>query len=1087
MYLDALEWGPGCPYRLGDLPADFHTTEIINKMRHARKWTEIVEKGQFPNFMKKQNAIITDIETKDWIFREAEIDELQDIRLALLNKLKAEQQQKRNSRISSKLAKLWADKKDAMEQKIDKIRRTRDRELRKLSSRGRGRRAVDSEHAPLARLGYRASRRHAEIVYDPSLLVHEDHRKLAEPPAWLEQCGQNLTKTCSGHHLPRDVTQLCERETKWSEQFLANLHSDLKKARLGAAKVTAGPLRVLRPRQLPTIARPPTPEVEGVEDNDESVHQAALVLQRVIRGRAVQVLMFEGRTRAGELTEELKTTHGLQREDRERIAREESKARDYQALRSETEQKEQAISSLVQELCGGAVSAALDFLEKELRRLREERRQHAFILIAQARLGAAKVTAGPLRVLRPRQLPTIARPPTPEVEGVEDNDESVHQAALVLQRVIRGRAVQVLCVCVCVITELRKLSSRGRGRRAVDSEHAPLARLGYRASRRHAEIVYDPSLLVHEDHRKLAEPPAWLEQCGQNLTKTCSGHHLPRDVTQLCERETKWSEQFLANLHSDLKKARLGAAKVTAGPLRVLRPRQLPTIARPPTPEVEGVEDNDESVHQAALVLQRVIRGRAVQVLMFEGRTRAGELTEELKTTHGLQREDRERIAREESKARDYQALRSETEQKEQAISSLVQELCGGAVSAALDFLEKELRRLREERRQHAFILIALREKTMREAAEAGRRQKEEHRRREHDEIFKRVLGVTQETVDAYLQDVLLEGVALAAEEDAVRNVLSSADRMDKELAASGSISTAEQNELVAELVQQFLLPEAHKTASRHKITTIQKGRLEAARASIMGVLIDAEDVEATCPRCGRPLDDQYKCSVCKPTATTARDDPRWKHTKRREVKEKMLSERYPASHEIRCMLNALVYDAVETSRSERRERESITRFIARRLREDTEINIDAIEMVNEAIARSTGEVVVTKRPDYHHYMTRICEDALARTLPYATPPCPKELPSEIRRRAEEAAALEDPTCRCDEDKSKVKFGISVMDAKEKSELLPSELRLLEELRRCKCDTNPSPSPITVSSSSDGSSSSDFTDAVTEEEGNENQ
>lgn len=23
--------GPGCPYRIGDLPADFHTTEIINK------------------------------------------------------------------------------------------------------------------------------------------------------------------------------------------------------------------------------------------------------------------------------------------------------------------------------------------------------------------------------------------------------------------------------------------------------------------------------------------------------------------------------------------------------------------------------------------------------------------------------------------------------------------------------------------------------------------------------------------------------------------------------------------------------------------------------------------------------------------------------------------------------------------------------------------------------------------------------------------------------------------------------------------------------------------------------------------------
>ncbi|CAG9574191.1 unnamed protein product [Danaus chrysippus] len=761
MYLDALEWGPGCPYRLGDLPADFHTTEIINKMRHARKWNEIVEKGQFPNYMKKQNAIITDVETKDWIFREAEIDELQDIRLALLNKLKSEQQQKRNSRISTKLAKLWADKKDAMEQKIDKIRRTRDREL-------------------------------------------------------------------------------------------------------------------------------------------------------------------------------------------------------------------------------------------------------------------------------------------------------------------------------------RKLSSRGRGRKVVESEHAPLARLGYRASRRHAEIIYDPSLLVHEDHRKLAEPPAWLEQCGQNLTKSCSGHHLPRDVTQLCERETKWSEQFLANLHSDLKKARLGAAKITAGPLRVLRPRQLPTITRPPTPEVEGVGDDDESAHQAALVLQRVIRGRAVQVLMFEGRTRAAELTEELKTTHGLQREDRERIAREESKARDYQALRAETEQKEQAISSLVQELCGGAVSAALDFLEKELRRLREERRQHAFILIALREKTMREAAEAGRRQKEEHRRREHDEIFKRVLGVTQETVDAYLQDVLLDGVALAAEEDAVRKVLSSAEKIEKEMADSGSISTAEQNEVVAELVQQFLLPEAHKTASRHKIATIQKGRLEGARASIMGVLIDAENVEATCPRCGRPLDEQYQCIICKPTATTARDDPRWKHSRRREVKEKSLSERYPVKHEIRCMLNTLIYEAVETSRSERRERESITRYISSRLREEMEVNIDVVEIINEAIAVSTGELIVTKRPDYHYYMTRICEDALERTIPFGKPPCPKELPSEIRRKVEEAAALEDPTCRCDDDKSKVKFGISAMDVKAKSELLPSELRILEELRRCKCDTSPSPSPIIESSSSNDFSSSDFTDAI-EEEGNENQ
>lgn len=40
-------------------------------MRHARAWTEVAEAGVFPRWMKNRNAIIQDIETKDWVFREA--------------------------------------------------------------------------------------------------------------------------------------------------------------------------------------------------------------------------------------------------------------------------------------------------------------------------------------------------------------------------------------------------------------------------------------------------------------------------------------------------------------------------------------------------------------------------------------------------------------------------------------------------------------------------------------------------------------------------------------------------------------------------------------------------------------------------------------------------------------------------------------------------------------------------------------------------------------------------------------------------------------------------------------------------------
>ncbi|KAG6465726.1 hypothetical protein O3G_MSEX015348, partial [Manduca sexta] len=90
-------------------------------------WSEVVEKGTFPRWMKKRDAIISDVETKDWIFREAEIDELQEIRLELLHSLQSQQREKQSNRTSRKLAKLWSCKKQEMQRKIDHIRRTRDR------------------------------------------------------------------------------------------------------------------------------------------------------------------------------------------------------------------------------------------------------------------------------------------------------------------------------------------------------------------------------------------------------------------------------------------------------------------------------------------------------------------------------------------------------------------------------------------------------------------------------------------------------------------------------------------------------------------------------------------------------------------------------------------------------------------------------------------------------------------------------------------------------------------------------------------------------------------------------------------------
>lgn len=65
--------------------------------------------------------------------------------------------------------------------------------------------------------------------------------------------------------------------------------------------------------------------------------------------------------------------------------------------------------------------------------------------------------------------------------------------------------------------------------------------------------------------------------------------------------------------------------------------------------------------------------------------------------------------------------------------------MVGAELAHLFDTLSKELIHLQEERRIHAFALLAERERRRREAEEAGRRQMEERRRAEDDELFRQV------------------------------------------------------------------------------------------------------------------------------------------------------------------------------------------------------------------------------------------------------------------------------------------------------------------------------------------------------------
>jgi uncharacterized protein with von Willebrand factor type A (vWA) domain len=165
------------------------------------------------------------------------------------------------------------------------------------------------------------------------------------------------------------------------------------------------------------------------------------------------------------------------------------------------------------------------------------------------------------------------------------------------------------------------------------------------------------------------------------------------------------------------------------------------------------------------VLLQQFIRGRAVQNELFEGKERRQELVNELRSTHAL-RDNEKAIKDQQAKAMQKASEAKQQEQLNTIVgTSVVAEMTGSNIGGMLDFLSKELVRLQEERRIHAFAMVAERQRRMREAEESGKRQIEENRRKQQDEVFRQVVGVHQSTVDTYLEDLILGARSASADE----------------------------------------------------------------------------------------------------------------------------------------------------------------------------------------------------------------------------------------------------------------------------------------------------------------------------------
>merc|ERR1712100_553345 len=261
-------------------------------------------------------------------------------------------------------------------------------------------------------------------------------------------------------------------------------------------------------------------------------------------------------------------------------------------------------------------------------------------------------------------------------------------------------------------------------------------------------------------------------------------------------------------------------ASATAAGLKKIHVRNI--LDRPETPRMkDDVLPEEEEQDAAVLLLQRIIRGRAFQNQMFEGKEKRLDLINELRAA--------ERFA---ETATTVEEKRYIDQLREKAFEGVLESIQGSVISSTLDQLSKELLRFQQERRIAAMVKLAEKDRQLRQAQESGRRQAEERLREREDEMFRQIMGVHQGTVDSYLEEVLTNTVEQAAQSRALTEARLKAAKINQ-VVDTLEASVQEPEVVVRELVASFLLPHVQRGQLQRRLKVEEQRFARAAMESL--------------------------------------------------------------------------------------------------------------------------------------------------------------------------------------------------------------------------------------------------------------
>jgi len=214
----------------------------------------------------------------------------------------------------------------------------------------------------------------------------------------------------------------------------------------------------------------------------------------------------------------------------------------------------------------------------------------------------------------------------------------------------------------------------------------------------------------------------------------------------------------------------------------------------------------DIPILEDILLFQRLLRGRKEQSLMHRGKYDRAELIKELRAA------DLWRQAGE-GNDEDNKLIDNYIEKLTNGVIDAIQ---GQTISQSLDFLSKQMIRIKEEQKINAIVMLAENERRKREAEEMGRRQAETILRNRQDMMYKELLEVNQATLDSYLNSLFANTVNNVSKKQVMRELEIKANKLNK-IVDEIENNLVKDDVKVRDLVSNFIIPEIERNKKEDK------------------------------------------------------------------------------------------------------------------------------------------------------------------------------------------------------------------------------------------------------------------------------